>query len=335
MQRPRTMSQRNARRPNVVRVGLILGGWSSLLAMGCPSNTCLLAVNGRCTWSTCADGADFDTHRRGCVCHPDRIALGGSCLTYDAANRYCGKGAHFERAGCAPNRCPPGQEIDQDTGRCISPQQATQVASNMGVAVGQNQKLGCPAGEQLVVEGQQAACVPLKQTCGRDEVWDGQACRKALQCPPGSSFDPPSATCIKFAAAESNQYTVDLATWVRTVYGADGAPGAPGFCGAFNKHPLAFGVHAGASNPIKITVQVEAPGGDVARASVVTIALTDPGAKPVPAKGAAEVQQAAQSTLSSLVAGGGKSSLAAASTNVTCQIVNSSPPTAVTISGGA
>jgi hypothetical protein len=309
--------------------------WFALFVAGCPSNTCLLTVNGRCTWSTCPDGADFDTQRKTCVCQPNRIVLGGGCLTFEAANRYCGKGAHFENGGCAPNRCPPGSEIDQDTGACTTPQQATQVASNMGVQVGQNQKLGCPPGEQLVVEGQQAACVPMQQTCGRDEVWDGRVCRKAAQCPTGASFDPPSGTCIKFAGAESNQYTVDLATWIRTSYGADGGAGAQGFCGAFNKHPLAFGVRAGASMKVKVGIQVQVPGGDVPRASVMTIALTDPGGKPVPTKGATEVQQAAQATLSSLVAGGGKANLSAASTNVTCQIVNSSAPTAVTISGGA
>jgi hypothetical protein len=302
---------------------------------GCPSNTCLLTVNGRCTWSTCPDGADFDTNRRTCVCQPGRIALGGGCLTFDAANRYCGKGAHFENGGCAPNRCPPGLEIDQDTGMCITPQQARQVASNMGVQVGQNQKLGCPPGEQLVVEGAQAACVPMNQTCGRDEIWDGRACRKAAQCPPGSGFDPPSGTCIKFASgADSKEYQVDLSTWVRTSYGADGGQGAPGFCGAFNKHPLAFGVKSGATMKVRVGVRVDVPAGEIARATAMTLATVDPSGQQVPAKGAAEVQQAALSVLASLVGGGGKANVATASTTVSCQVVNSSAPTAVSVSGG-
>jgi len=317
-------------------------GWIGLMAVflsafvsGCPSNTCLLTVNGRCTWSTCPDGADFDTQRKRCVCQPNRIALGGGCLTYEAANQYCGKGAHFENGGCAPNRCPPGLEIDQDTGACTTPQQANQVASNMGVQVGQNQKLGCPPGEQLVVEGQQAACVPLQQTCGRDEIWDGRACRKTAQCPPGSGYDPVTTTCVKFASsADSNQYTIDLPTWVRTSYGPDGGAGTSGFCGAFNKHPLAFGVRAGATMRVKVGVRVDVPGGQVARALVVTVANVDPGGPQVPAKGAAEVQQAAQTILASLVAGGGQSNATSAGTTVTCQIVNSSRPTAVTVTGG-
>jgi len=77
-----------------------------LLATGCPSNMCFLTVNGRCTWSSCPDGAEYDTGQRRCVCQPGRFALGGACLTPEGANRYCGKGSHFENTGCTPNRCP-------------------------------------------------------------------------------------------------------------------------------------------------------------------------------------------------------------------------------------
>jgi len=79
---------------------------------------------------------------------------------------------------------------------------------------------------------------------------------------------------------------------------------------------------------------VQAPGGEISKASVTTIALVDPGGQPVATKGAAEVAQAAQNTLSSLVAGGGKASIPMNVTTVTCRIVNSSAPTAVTVSGG-
>ncbi|HKQ67902.1 MAG TPA: hypothetical protein VJT73_01120 [Polyangiaceae bacterium] len=313
----------------------LFGALCLLLASGCPSNTCFLTVNGKCTWSSCPDGAEFVTAQRKCMCQPGRIALNGACLTAEAANQYCGKGAHFENGGCAPTKCPPGLEIDQDTGYCLSPQQATQVASNMGVSVGQNQKLGCPPGEKLVVEGQQAACVPLPQSCGRDEVWDGAQCRKGAQCPPGSSYDAPSNSCIKFATGpEANEYTVDLATWVRASYGPEGGAGTPGFCGAFNKHPLAFGIGAGKSLKVKVAVQIQAPANQVAKAYAFTAAVSDPGGQPVAAKGAAEIQQAAQTTLASLVAGGGKSQATAASTSVTCSVVNSSKPTAVTVTGG-
>jgi hypothetical protein len=46
------------------------------------------------------------------------------------------------------------------------------------------------------------------------------------------------------------------------------------------------------------------------------------------------VQGAAQTLLASLVAGGGKATVATAGTTVTCQIVNSSAPAAVSVTGG-
>jgi hypothetical protein len=319
------------------RIALALAGVAlPLLLAGCASNTCLLTVNGLCRLSTCAEGSEYSTARRTCVCRADRVALGGGCLTLQAANQYCGKGAHFQPGGCAPNRCPAGLELDQDTGACLTPQQTNQVASNMGVQVGQNQKLGCPAGEQLVVEGQQAACVPLKQTCGRDETWDGSACRKTVQCPTGSTYDPPSSSCIKFATGgDANEYTVDLPTWMRTAFGPDGGDGVSTFCGLFNKHPLAFGVRAGATLHAKISVTVQAPSRQIASASATTFAVAQPSGQTVPPKGAAEVQQAAASTLGSLISGGGKANADFAGTNINCSIVNSSAPTAVTVTGGA
>jgi hypothetical protein len=321
------------------RVGAWLGLVTTVsLTAGCPANTCFLTVNGKCSWSSCPDGADFDTGKRACICQPNRFEIGGGCLTAEAANRYCGKGAHFENGGCAPNRCPAGLEVDQETGYCLTPQQATDVANNMGVPVGQNQRLGCPPGEQLVVEGKQAACVPIGQTCGRDEVWDGAACRKAAVCPPGSGFDPATRTCLKFATgadAKSNPYTVDLATWMRTAYGTNGGAGTASFCGSFNKHPLAFGVPAAATVRVRITVQVQAPDGQVGAARAMTLAVNDATGQPTPAKGATEVQQAAEATLASLVAGGGKANTPTSVVTVVCPVVNSSRPTGVTVTGGA
>jgi hypothetical protein len=85
---------------------------------------------------------------------------------------------------------------------------------------------------------------------------------------------------------------------------------------------------------VKIAVRVDVPGGEIARASAITLATVDPGGAPVAAKGATEVQQAAKTTLGSLVGGGGQSSAPSAATTITCSIVNSSAPTAVTVSGG-
>src|SRR5260370_30366852 len=105
---------------------------TSLLFAGCPSNTCLLTVNGKCEWSTCPDGSDFDTQRRACVCQRNRVSLGGSCLTYEAANQYCGKGAHFENGGRAPHRWAPGRASDQETGQRNPPPPGGPAAADRG-----------------------------------------------------------------------------------------------------------------------------------------------------------------------------------------------------------
>ena len=43
----------------------------------------------------------------------------------------------------------------------------------MGVNVGAGQKLGCPEGQKLVIDGPSAACA-LAQTCARDENSTGR-----------------------------------------------------------------------------------------------------------------------------------------------------------------
>jgi hypothetical protein len=145
-------------------------------------------------------------------------------------------------------------------------------------------------------------------------------------------------TCVKFATgadAQSTPYTVDLATWMRTTYGANGGAGTSSFCGTFNKHPLAFGIPAGATMRVRVTVQVQASDGKVSGAHAMTLTVNDATGQPVAAKGGTEVQLAAESMLASLVAGGGKASATTGVVTVVCPVVNSSRPTAVTVTGGA
>ena len=182
---------RSARRPWILAVLLLAGGAATLLT-GCPDNMCLLKVctNGkcRCSISSCADGAGYDTRQNRCRCLKGYFALAGQCLTQEAAGQYCGKGFLFDPKSvtCARATCKPGDELDESTGWCIPHDQVAQVGRNIGVQVGQGQKLGCPAGTKLVVDGPTAACVPLSETCARDETWTGQACVKVAQCPTGS-----------------------------------------------------------------------------------------------------------------------------------------------------
>lgn len=311
----------------------ILAAAASTGLLGCPPNACLLTVNGRCEWSTCGEGAEWDAARKTCGCRRDRISLGGACLTPAAASAYCGRGSHWEPGGCAPDRCAPGFELDQETGLCLSPQQ---VGAASGVQVGQGQKLACPPGQQLVVEGGAVACVPTPQTCARDEHWDGAQCRKVAACPPGSSWDAASGTCVRFSSAgQEKAYTVDLPTWMRTAYGPEGGEGTSAFCGAFRKHPLAFGVLPGGSIRAVVTVRVDAPDRQAPQARVATWGLVAASGQPVAPQGAALVQRGAESVLAPLVAAGGTTSVPSAITTVRCLIENASPPMVVPATGGA
>lgn len=313
---------------------------ASTLLFGCPPNMCLVKIckgnasNCRCSWSTCPSGSVYDTTREACVCEPGRVSLSGACISIQEANQYCGKGARYENYGCVRVTCPAGQELDQDTGVCLAKQQVDQVAQNMGVPIGQNEKLGCPPGLVLVVENATAAsCVPPENACARDEVWNGQACVKTQRCAPGWVFDVAKNACVAVSTEDDN-YTVDLPQWVAATYGTDGSNGTSAFCSGFNKKPATFGVTAGGSIRVRVELGVSTPARDVARARVQAAAVVEASHQPVTPKGAEEVQRTAQEMLSTLTGQRGKANTEFARTNVVCTITNGAKPAPVPASGG-
>lgn len=331
-----------------MRLGTIAlaAGITGLAALipGCFRNTCLLTTcDGpycRCSVATCAPGSAFDTRVGRCRCLPGYALLGGRCLSPRTASAYCGAGYHWENNGCAPNQvCRPGDELDHATGMCIPREQVNQVASNMGISVGPGQKLGCPAGQKLVIDGQNAACVPVEQTCARDEIWNGTACVKAPPpaCAEGSAWDAAQGKCVelaKEAPPEAEPAPVNVAPWTAATYGPDGGNGAPGFCSAFARKPWSFGVNEGSSALVRVTVSLTFPEGQIARGVVQTRAAFAASGSPVPAKGAADVEAAAKAAAAPLIEQGGRASANTAATTVRCLVVNASRPAAVPATGG-
>jgi hypothetical protein len=310
-------------------------------APGCLTNTCLWTVcDGpycRCSVSTCGQGASYDNRIGRCRCLPGRILIGGHCLSQQVANSYCGVGYHWEQGGCAPDRvCRPGDELDHATGMCIPREQVNQVANNMGINVGPGQKLGCPAGQKLVIDGQSAACVPMEQTCARDESWNGTACVKTVAtCPEGSAWDAAQARCVEFAKENPNEgLAVNVGQWASTNYGPSGGNGAPAFCNAFTKKPWSFGVNEGSSAVVRVSVSLFFPDQQIARAAVQTNTVFAASGNPVPVKGAAEVDAAARALLGPLVEQGGRAAAPSATTTVKCTVVNAARPAAVPATGG-
>jgi hypothetical protein len=328
----------------IARIVLAAGalGLGGIGTSGCLSNACLWQVcdgpTCRCTVANCGPGATFEPSVGRCRCLPGLVLVGGHCLTRAIADTYCGPGYHWENNGCYANRtCRPGDELDQATGLCMPRDKVNQVASGMGINVGPGQKLGCPAGQKLVIDGPHAACVPLEQTCARDETWNGTACVKTqAACPEGTSWDAAHGGCAEPARATPapEPAPTDLAPWIAASYGRDGGDGAPAFCNDFVKKPWLFGVAEGSSAFVRITVSLSFPEQQIGKGAAQTRAVFAGSGNLVPQKGAAEVEAAARSVLAPLTARGGKASAAAASTTVRCQVVNAARPAPIPATGG-
>lgn len=321
------------------RSSVALGTLTALLALGtagCPPGMCLLKVcsNGKCECpvSSCQSGASFDLDKNGCVCDADKFALNGQCLSLADANAFCGKGFRFENGGCVAITCGPNDIMDVGTGQCVP---RAQVAASAGVQVGEGQKLGCPEGSLLVVESNTAACVPASQTCARDQLWNGQACVKAAQCPTGQALEPSSGKCVAFTqGAGSAEVSVDVRQWAMANYGLDGGPGTSQFCSQFTRKPWAFGIGEGQQATIRVAIVMTFADGQVATGIVQTAPSYTVGSAAVPPKGVAAVQEAAQSLFVTLQRGGGVSTVPSLTTTVQCVIVNASKPIVVPATAG-
>lgn len=256
-------------------------------------------------------------------------------MTPEQANAYCGIGHHFENGGCVQNRCAPGDELDVSTGMCTPRDRVNQVATQIGVEVGAGQKLGCPPGQKLILDGQTAACVPLSQTCARDETWNGQACVKVVACPTGSVWDATLGQCVQFAqGSDSDGLTVNVQQWAAANYGPNGGTGVPAFCGQFAKKPLSFGILEGSTAVVRVSIGMSFPDLEVSRGALHVTTVFDVSGGPVPAKGAADVERAAQGVFMPLLMGGGRASSANAGTVVKCAVTNAAKPQPVPATGG-
>jgi hypothetical protein len=319
---------------------VLLVGVGAVAAPGCYTNSCLLTVcDGpycRCSVSACGEGASYDSNIARCRCLPGRALVGGHCLSQRVATSYCGPGYTFQGGGCYANHCRPGDELDHGTNLCIPRERVNQVATNLGVNVGEGQKLGCPAGQKLVIEGDSAACVPLEQTCARDETFDGRDCVKvAHTCEEGSAWDAAQSRCVAYAKESPSQgLAVNVGQWAIANFGPDGGNGTAAFCNAFAKKPWGFAVNEGSTAMIRVAVTTTFPEGQIAKGAVQTAATFALSGKPVPAKAAADVQTAARAVMEPLIEQGGRAGSPSVTTTVRCAVVNAARPQAVPATGG-
>lgn len=314
---------------------VVLLGTAAVALPACPANSCFLKIctngNCRCSISSCTDGAAYDLKQKRCRCVKGFFSVGGQCLSQRAANAYCGPAYTWvDGQGCLKNSCRPGSGdfLDESTGQCIP-------KDVIAKGVGAGQTLGCKPGERLVVEGGQAACVPAAQSCARDESWSGSACVKVTNCPTGAAWDAALGQCVTYVqGGGDDEAKVDVQQWVYTNYGPPNAHGSPGFCATFAKKPWAFGITAGNTAMVRVTVNAVFPDREVAKGQVATQAAFDHSGSAVPPRGQQEVDAGARTLIGALVAGGGRASAPSATTTVRCPVTNASAPEPVPATGG-
>jgi hypothetical protein len=300
----------------------------------CLPNTCFIKVctNGdcKCPVNSCTEGADYDLKRKGCFCVEGRLSVQGQCMTQEGANAYCGQGYTYGANGCETAACEAGLARDEATGACVA---TDQVAKNMGVEVGEGEKLSCPEGSTLVIEGSSGACVPNDSTCARDEAWDGKQCSKVASCPTGSAYNAAKGQCVAYTKSGQDS-EIDVQRWAESNYGPNGGTGAGTFCNQFSRKPWSFGVPQGQSATVQVAINMGFPGGDVKQGTVTTEPTYVGNTTAVPPKGRESVQSSANSLFSGLKAGGGKASASQAKTVVKCRVVNAAAPVVVPAAGG-
>ncbi len=308
---------------------------------GCLANVpgvpdCLFIYNGQCQVSTCGAGQAFSDREHRCVCEANRQAIGGACLTSVEAKQYCGKGAYWGPNGCQPIQCREGDILDLSTELCVSKQQVDQQAG-----VGPGRTLACGPGTVLTINQGQGSCVPVDQSCTRDEYFDPntRVCTKLPSCPTGSVLDQATRACVQVAQqpAQSgdNRTTVDVNQWAQATYGVNGGQGSPGLCGPLARKPLAFNVMPGGSVRIVVNLTLGFPGSLTDSASVVSPTTIEASGQPVAARGAQEVQTTADGLLNSLRVQKAHTTAGQVSLSVKCLIVNGEAPQTVPTTGGA
>jgi hypothetical protein len=261
--------------------------------------------------ATCPPGATFGAD--GCACRPDLRPLFGACVSARTAVAHCGAAAVVTPAGCAARPpCGPGRARDLITGECLARREVRDLAASLGILVADDDVLGCPNGSDLAsVTGAtddgapRLGCVPRA----------GPA-TLPLACPAGSvplfpsSGAPGAATCSRVIAAGSSNggLDVDVIRWMQAVAGADGGPGAPPLCRAWERAPGFLGSATAAD--ARFTVSLRFPDNDVSLV-VAEVRSAD-------AAAAVELEHVLRPMIEALRALGGTARQAAITTTLRC-----------------
>ncbi len=261
--------------------------------------------------ATCPPGATVGA--AGCECRPDLRLLFGACVSARTAGAHCGAAAVVTPAGCAARPpCEPGRARDLVTGECLARREVRDLAASLGILVADDDVLRCPDGSELAsVTGGAGDTAPRLGCLTRTAT-----ATLPLACPAGSvplfpsSGAPGAATCSRVIAAGSSTGApeLDVVRWVQAVVGADGGPGSPPLCRAWERAPGLLGSATGLD--ARFTVALRFPDNDV---SMVVAEVRSPDAA-----AAVELEHALAPMIEALRALGGTARQAAITTTVRC-----------------
>jgi hypothetical protein len=305
---------------------------------GCPAGKCWVRFqtysNGRqtsdqCLVDSCPENSAFNDASQACTCKENFVTFNGACIALDEANKQCGAGNQYANGGCVAIACPKGQILNAASGRCES--RATSdalVAKAEGKELKANQTIGCPTGFTYIFNGAEGACVPNDAVCGVGTRFDNGKC-VALSCPAGQVFDLAANNCAKLSTGQDEK-TFSVALKLKAALGPD-------FCSPHAKNPGGFGVYAGQTKTVRVTVTVNVPDNKIESAQVSSLTTTDANGQPLPANltGLAAIKkQVDEQVLAGIKALGGKSIEPTATASIDCKITRAAVQVIETQGGG-
>jgi hypothetical protein len=241
----------------------------------------------------------------------------GACVEPHEANAYCGRARVFEGGRCVPRACPEAQRADWVTGECLGARALRTIATHQHVVVGEDETLGCHDGSALVIASGRARCV---------DEGDAGAAWAEFPCVRGAAFDAQLGRCVRVVSSSNEGMLVDVATWTRAVFGADGGPGSARFCERIGVDPFAFGVDVAAETTTRIAIQLDFPNNDITQLHGRIWVAEDGGASRLPPSATTFAETTLRPFVEALRAIGGTASAASVSSVVRCVVRGGGQP---------
>ena len=254
------------------------------------------------------------------------IAASPSCVSLEDAEAFCGKGATWKEGGCRARKCGRDEALDIASGAC-APLRA--LSEKQGIALLEDEVLACPNEGSLVVADGMATCIARDAACGRGGYLRGDgACDPLPSCEKGAVRDLTRHRCTPVLARGGEGEILDVGTWTRIVFGADGGAASPYLCAAIARRPGVFGLPPRGTTTLRIAIDMTFPDNDLSQARARAIATDAAGAPLMGTAAVALLDAAIGALVTPLRRVRGVANASSATTSVRCVVRNVASPQA-------